>query len=54
MKTFSLLCLFVLVLILSLLSGDASAARIKSRMPAKHRTLAKNKAYTFTEADAVK
>ena len=49
MKSFSLLCLFVLVLILALLSGDVSAAGVKGRISAKPRTLAKNKAALHEE-----
>ena len=44
MKSFSLLCLFILVLILALLSGDVSAAGVKGRMTAaKPRNLAQEK-----------
>ena len=43
MNTFSFLCLFGLVLILALLSGDVSGALVKERLTAKTKELAKDK-----------
>ena len=40
MKTFILLCLYGLVLILALLSGDVSGTLVKERLTAKPKTLA--------------